>query len=75
MSSPQIPNDAAPSRWPGATRALALDAEVRRLMRLSVQAEQLMEQAFREQDLARSAHYYRLCEDACTACLHLLEGD
>ena len=75
MSSPQIPDDAVPNRWPGATRALALDAEVRRLTRLSAQAEQLMEHAFHNQDLARAAHYYRLCEDACTACLHLLEGD
>ena len=75
MSSPQIPDDAAPSRWPGATRTLVLDAEVRRLMRLSVQAEQLMEHAFRDDDLTRATRYYRLCEAACTACLHLLKSD
>ena len=73
-SSPQIPDNAAPSQWPSATGALVLCAEVRRLMRLSAQAEQLMEQAFRDRDLARSSHYYRLCDDACTACLHLLEN-
>ena len=75
MSSPQIPDEAAPGGWPGATGPLVLCAEVRRLMQLSAQAEQLMEQAFRDQDHARATRYYRLCEAACTACLHLLKGN
>ena len=75
MSSPQIPDDAAPSRWPSASGPLVLCAEVRRLMQLSAQAEQLMEQACRDGDLARATRYGRLCEAACTAGLHLLEGN
>ena len=62
MSSPPIPDDAAPSRRPSASGPLVLCAEVRCLMQLSAQAEQLMEQAFRDDDLTRAARYGQLCE-------------